>query len=141
MSEPVRPAYLRQVPDGARFLHESRYAVRWSDMDAFGHVNNATYFTYFEQVRIDWLAALGEAHALVLACVGCTFVEAVRHPATLRVRLYAGRPGRSSLDTYYEILDADDGRTYALGHGTLVWYDHAARRSVPIPERVRALLS
>ena len=135
-----RPVYIDRVPDQAVRLHESLYTIRWSDMDAFGHVNNAMYFTYFEQVRIDWLGTLGAGHRLVLATVGCTFREAVVYPATLRVRLYAGRVGRSSLDTWYEILDADDGRLYTVGHGTIVWYDHEAGHAIPIPPDVRAVL-
>ncbi len=36
-------------------LYSQTINVRWSDMDAIGHVNNARYFTYMEQVRIEWL--------------------------------------------------------------------------------------
>lgn len=45
-------------PEAGRLLHQLTLAVRWGDMDALGHVNNATYFTYFEQVRVAWLARL-----------------------------------------------------------------------------------
>ncbi|HHJ16386.1 MAG TPA: acyl-CoA thioesterase [Gammaproteobacteria bacterium] len=111
--------------------------MRWSDMDAFGHVNNAMYFTYFEQARVDWLDAIGVTHGLVLANISCTFIRPLKYPAELEVRLYAGPPGRSSLNTYYELRDRPDaGQLCALGHGTIVWYDHAAGRSQPIPETV-----
>ena len=39
--------------------HENRFPIRWSDIDAFGHVNNAIYFRYFEQIRADWMTELG----------------------------------------------------------------------------------
>ena len=42
-----------------RLLHSLRLQVRWGDMDALGHVNNAEYLRYFEQSRIAWLEALG----------------------------------------------------------------------------------
>ncbi|MCO6412791.1 MAG: acyl-CoA thioesterase [Thiogranum sp.] len=130
-------AYLAAVPAGARFLHSSLYSMRWSDMDAFGHVNNACYFTYFEQVRVDWLDAIGCGHDLVLANVSCSFLKPLKFPATLEVRLYAGEPGRSSLDSYYEILDhSQNRRICAVGHGTIVWYDHRNGHSVPIPVEV-----
>ncbi len=136
-----KPVYIDRIPDDARLLHESVYEVRWSDMDAFGHVNNAVYFTYFEQLRIDWLRSAGTDHRLVLATVGCTFRRAIIYPASLRLRLYAGRAGRSSLDTYYEIRDrGDDSCLYTLGHGTIVWYDHETRASVEIPPEIRQLL-
>lgn len=130
-------AYLSAVPPGARFLHSSLYSMRWSDMDAFGHVNNACYFTYFEQVRVDWLATIGAGHDLVLANVSCSFLHPLKFPATLEVRLYGGAPGRSSLDSYYEILDhSQDSRISAVGHGTIVWYNHGNGHSVAIPDAV-----
>jgi acyl-CoA thioester hydrolase len=133
--------YPKAVPADAQLLQRSVYIMRWADMDAFGHLNNACYFTYFEQVRVDWLCGIGAGHELVLANVSCTFVAPVKFPATLEVRLYAGRPGRSSLDTWYEMIDqGSDGRLCAVGHGTIVWYDHAAGHSVPIPDPVRERL-
>jgi len=35
-------------------VHTTEIPVRWCDMDAFGHVNNRVYFSYFEVARIDW---------------------------------------------------------------------------------------
>ena len=41
-------------------MHEKRVEIRWSDVDAFGHVNNAVYATYLEECRDEWLdAAIG----------------------------------------------------------------------------------
>ena len=37
-------------------MHEKRIEVRWRDVDAYGHVNNAVYLTYLEEVRDEWLA-------------------------------------------------------------------------------------
>lgn len=137
-----RPAYIDAIPDSARRLHVAQYVVRWSDMDNFGHVNNAKYFTYFEQVRIDWLRQMGEEHSIVLATVGCTFLRPARFPASLQVTLYADNPGTRSLDSYYAIRDVDDPSVlYTLGHGTVVWFDHASGKSIPIPSRIRRLLT
>ncbi len=135
--EATTPGYLKNLPDNTYLLHRSLYTMRWSDMDAFGHVNNAMYFTYFEQARVDWLASIGVAHGLVLANISCTFFQALKYPAELEVRLHAGPPGRSSLNTYYEIRDRPEaGQLCALGHGTIVWYDHASGGSRPIPDAV-----
>lgn len=110
-------------------------------MDAFGHVNNAMYFTYFEQVRVDWLRTLDVGHELVLANISCTFFKPLTFPADIEVALYAGRMGRTSLDSYYEIRTPQGSQAdFALGHGTIVWFDHAAGHSVPIPDTVRRTL-
>ena len=34
--------------------------LRWSDLDAFNHVNNARYLTFLEQARIEWFESIGE---------------------------------------------------------------------------------
>lgn len=46
---------MEEVTEHRVLLSVFRIPVRWSDMDANAHVNNATYFIYFEQARIQWL--------------------------------------------------------------------------------------
>lgn len=136
------PVYIESIPETARQVHTSEYVVRWSDMDAFGHINNAKYFTYFEQVRVDWLGHIGAGHSIVVANLGCTFLRAIIYPATIKVFFYLGTPGRKSVDSYYEIRDADNPSIlYTLGHGTVVWFDHNAGKSIEIPLSVRRLIS
>lgn len=134
--------YIDRLPSDARHLHTERMVLRWSDMDAFGHVNNAMYFTYFEQVRVDWLRTLGVGHGLVLANASCTYLKPLTFPAEIDVALYAGHAGKSSLHTYFTIQPTTNLHdVYSLGHGTIVWFDHAAGRSVTIPEAVRRQLN
>jgi len=134
--------YIEALPADARRLHTARYRLRWVDMDAFGHVNNATYFTYLEQARIDWLAALGEEHEIVVANVSCTFFKPLVYPGDIEVTLYAGRSGRTSLDSYYEIRRVGHlDELCTLGHGTIVWFDHSAGSSIEIPSTVRRQLA
>jgi len=122
-------------------------SVRWGDMDAVGHVNNAAYFTYMEQVRVAWLESIGLAEAVrrpqqgpVIVSAACEYEQPIVYPATLWVKMYAGPAGRSSFETRYEILDTKTGLLYALGKAQVVWVDHEQRRSMPIPPAIRALL-
>lgn len=130
-------------------LHEAELRTRWGDMDALGHVNNAVYFTYLEQMRVDWLAALGASGALagsadsgpVVVTAGCRFLRPVVHPARLSIRMYGGPPGRSSFATSYEIRDAGDPDClYTTGEAQVVWVSQASGRSTDLPEAVRARL-
>lgn len=130
-------------------LYRYTAPVRWSDMDALGHVNNAVYFTYCEQARIQWLEenrlggsiAPGTGEGPVIINASCTFHRAVTYPAALEVSMFAGAVGRSSLETLYEIRDAaDPERLYTSGSAKIVWVDHRAGRSVPLPAALRALL-
>ncbi|WP_459075898.1 acyl-CoA thioesterase, partial [Legionella pneumophila] len=41
-----------------KIIHKKTFDIAWGDMDALGHVNNARYFDYFQEARIDWLREL-----------------------------------------------------------------------------------
>ena len=137
------------MSESLSLLHEAELITRWGDMDALGHVNNAVYFTYLEQVRVDWLAELGASGALsrkaasgpVVVTAGCRFLRPVVHPARLRVSMYGGPPGRSSFATRYEIRDADHPDClHTTGEAQVVWVSLAGGKSTALPDAVRARL-
>ncbi len=123
-------------------VHTSRQAIRWADMDMLGHVNNTSYFRYFEQARIEWVHALhgpGEAFkgtGPVVVNASCTFLVPLVYPGDIEVRMYLGDPGRTSIASYYEL--AMNERAYAEGAAKMVWIDLASGRSVPLPDDVRS---
>lgn len=127
-------------------LHTCTIPVRWSDIDAVGHVNNANYFTYLEQARASWLDRIGAAKCIVnpeqgpvIVTTACTFLIPVFYPADLMIKMFAGPPGSSSFETSYEIRDAADPNTlYAIGSARIVWVDHNKGRSIPLPPSIRA---
>ena len=131
--------------DSARFtlVHTARFQVRWADMDALGHVNNAVYFTYVEQARIESLALLmGEWHSEgtgpVLVHASMTYKRPIKHPATALVRVYIGEPGRSSLPNRYEItVEGSEETVFATGEGALVWIDLEKERPCALPGPLR----
>lgn len=129
-----------------RLIHTTRIPVRWGDMDAMGHVNSTVYFRYAEQSRIEWLESIGltldptQEIAVVIVNASCTFLLPITYPATVEVRLYAGKPGRSSLPTYYDMCCVGDETLYAEGAAKLVWFATATGKSTDLPERLRAML-
>jgi acyl-CoA thioester hydrolase len=65
----------------------------------------------------------------------------LHYPGDVIGVMSVGKPGRSSLDTGFELRRADDpGTIYARGAARCVWIDYAAGRSVPLPERLREVL-
>ncbi len=118
--------------------------VRWGDMDALGHVNNAVYFRYMEQARIEFFAqhgigSDGKGHGLLLVHAECNFRRAIVYPAHIQVRLYCGEPRRSSLPLFVEIVDASGKDVlYADGKSVVAWVDFALNQSQPMPDLVRA---
>jgi len=124
-------------------VHATSIPIRWGDMDAQGHVNNTVYFRYMEQARIEWLDQVrkragpfpGQGQVIVNA--SCTFIAPLEYPGNVEVRMFLEAPGRSSIETCYELWK--DGRKHAEGAAKLVWIDKKTQRSAPLPEHFRAL--
>lgn len=138
---------MEEVTEHRVLLSVFRIPVRWSDMDANAHVNNATCFTYFEQARIQWLDSVkmqntAEGQGPVVVHTSCNFTRPIPYPETLEVRVYGGALGRTSFRTFYEIVGSmQQGAQYANGEAAMVWTDRSSGKSSPIPEELRALLA
>jgi acyl-CoA thioester hydrolase len=130
-----------------RLAHIERIPIRWGDMDAMGHVNNALYFRYMEQARIRWFERLvPEADAwrsigIVIANASCNYRRAITYPGMVEVKLYVGAPGGASVPTYYELRVDADPEPYADGAAVVVFIDMQTQKSRRIPEAIRARLA
>ncbi len=124
-------------------LHTSRIPVRWGDMDALGHVNNARYFTFAEQARIDWMNAALDGDwsesGPILASISADFKRPIHHPATVEVQVLGGEPGRSSLKQPYRLLV--DGEVMCEMNAVIVWVSRETGRPVSLPDSIRAAAS
>ena len=130
--------------DSFPFRH--RLVARFSDCDPMGHVNHATYFTYFEQCRLTWWRHLGSTSGLpgastVIVHAECDYrASAVAHDE-LEVRLRLGAIGRSSITLNYEIVNVATGGLLAEGRTVNVTLDPATRERMAVPEATRTLLA
>ncbi|MCL2344696.1 MAG: acyl-CoA thioesterase [Desulfobulbus sp.] len=126
-----------------KLVHVIRLPIRWGDMDAYNHVNNTIYFRYMEQARVEWMEGLGLLVRLggdgpVIVNASCTFLKPMNYPGTVEVRTYVDPPGRSSVQTHMDMLI--DGELYAEGAAKIVWTNTQTGKSIPLPDRLRALL-
>lgn len=111
-------------------FYTTRIPVRWGDMDALGHVNNATYLTYVEQARLECLERLPGS-----PWPGST------DQGPLLVALEVSYRGRTSFAFDNRItVEADAGMLYAEVRTVLVWVDYATGRPIPVPPALRASL-
>ncbi len=130
-----------------RLVSVLRIQVRWADFDANRHVNNVTYFTYFEQARVDWLQRTGmqttlENEGPVVVQTACNYRMAIPFVDALDVRVYVGPAGRKSFPTYYEIVGVEESApVYADGQAIMVWTDRGSGESRPVPDALRELLT
>jgi acyl-CoA thioester hydrolase len=135
------------LPDGLKLVHEMRIAVRWGDLDAMGHVNNTIYLRYFETLRIDWLTLVRalpnpEGVGPVMANGFCNFIRQIEFPGEIVARHFVAAPkaGAKSLDTYFTLSMADTPDVVsANGGATLVWLDFPNKKTVELPDDLRAV--
>lgn len=128
----------------SKLLIEVPVELRWRDLDALNHVNNASFLTYFEEARLRWFATLrgpwsGERYSPVLAAVQVDYHRQLGWPAQVVVELGCERVGRTSLTLAHRLIGAGDrGAIYAAGTSVLVWVDPGSGKPVPLPDAVLA---
>lgn len=125
-------------------VHEKRIPIRWRDMDAYGHVNNAVFLNYLEEARDEMVRRLfgrgEEEFDYVVARVAIDFRLPLRQDdGEVVARCRVGRVGRSSLRTREEIVTGD-GRLAAEAEAVLVAHDRRTGRSRPLTAGERAIL-
>ncbi|WP_376792688.1 acyl-CoA thioesterase [Thermoflexus sp.] len=114
--------------------------VRFRDMDAMGHVNNAVYFTYFEQARIHYLRHLAqlppplELFGMIVAEATCQYRAPITMGMPIQVWIRVAEVRQRSFIFLYKIERRDNGQIMALGRSVQVAYDYARGTPVPIPE-------
>ncbi|GLR46955.1 acyl-CoA thioesterase [Sphingomonas astaxanthinifaciens] len=133
MSRPV-------APFRTRFRHWCRLTLRWADNDAYGHVNNAIYYQWFDSAVNTMLVEAklldieaGDPIALVVG-TSCNYFAPLSFPGEVEVGLAVEKLGRSSV--HYALGAFAPGSECAAAAGTFthVAVDRATRRPVPWPE-------
>ncbi|PAV27096.1 thioesterase [Tamilnaduibacter salinus] len=125
-------------------VHTLTLSLRWGDQDSYGHANNTVFFRFFEEARITWLSEAGlntqaEGTGPIIIKTSATFLRELNYPANVTIETYAGKAGRTSLETWHRVLDADSSDQYGEGDAKIVWFDHETRRSCPLPDELRKL--
>jgi acyl-CoA thioester hydrolase len=121
-------------------------ATRWMDNDIYGHVNNVTYYSYFDTVIAHYLIEVGgldpAGHDVVGIAVetGCRFHRSLAFPDLVHAGLVVARLGRSSVRYEIGIFRNEDQDACADGHFVHVFVDRATQRPVPIPDPIRTAL-
>jgi acyl-CoA thioester hydrolase len=119
----------------------SPVALRWSDLDAFNHVNNARYFTFLEQARIEWFESVDEPWITedaspVVASATLNFKRPIEYPANVFVELFTEKLGNSSVVIGHRIV-AEDGTLHCDGSVVVVWVDRKNGKPTALPDCIR----
>jgi acyl-CoA thioester hydrolase len=117
--------------------------LRFSDLDAYGHVNSAVYFTYLETARVklfsDFFREVS-SHGIftLVARAECEFKIPIMLYDEVIVTLWLAKTGRSSFDLEYRLHDSHE-KTYATARTTMVCFDSIKNKTVAIPEIIKAM--
>ena len=137
----------RAPPRIAEYGWTCPITTRWSDNDVYGHVNNVTYYSYFDTAVNRFLIERGGLDIHAGGAIGlvveshCNYRAPAAYPAELRAGVRVDKLGNRAV-TYGIGVFASDGEV-ALAHGYFVhvFVDRATRQAVPIPDALRAALA
>lgn len=113
--------------------------TRWRDNDAYGHVNNAYYYEFFDTAVNQWLMsaeALDVPNGPVIGLVaetGCKFLSSVSYPQRIEIGLTTLRVGRSSVIYGMGLFVEKSNEAAALCRFVHVYVDQDTRRPTPLP--------
>jgi acyl-CoA thioester hydrolase len=144
MSEPTPP---KPQPEGRGGYKAFRtITTRWMDNDAYGHVNNVVYYSWFDTVVNAHLieqGALdihrGETIGLVIE-TQCNYFAPVEFPQAVEAGLRVAKIGNSSVRYEVGLFLAGEPLTVAKGHFVHVYVNRADRRPTQLPQRLKAVL-
>ncbi len=132
--------------------HRADYAAfrpvvtRWMDNDALGHINNVTYYSFFDTAVTGWLLANGllglrDGPLWVVAESGCRYLREIAFPDPVEIGLKVERLGSSSVRYGLGVFRTGDDQASAQGHFTHVHVGRLDRRPTPMPEAIRLRLA
>lgn len=115
--------------------------VRFADLDAYGHVNNAVFFTYLETARTKLFLGpfrefLDGGLLFLVARAECDYRQPIELREKVTVTLHPTRVGRSSFELAYTLHDGS-GTAYAEAKTVMVCFDRKLGRTVPVPDAFR----
>ena len=141
-NRPVRPAPLPR----SAFPHFRTITTRWMDNDVYGHVNNVTYYSYFDTIVNGYLigqSALDIAKSPVIGLVAethCNYFSPLAFPDMVRAGLRVAHLGTSSVRYEIGLFRNDEDLASAQGHFVHVYVDRATGKPVALPEKLLAAL-
>lgn len=140
---------MRQITPTTRSLyrHFSTIQTRWMDNDMYGHVNNATYYSFFDTAVALFLSSCDEQAGantpLVRLVVSsqCQYFAPVSFPNAVTVGIATAALGRSSVRYALAVFEGESHSAAAQGEFVHVYVDPETRRPSEIPERLRMRLA
>lgn len=129
------------------YPHLQPISTRWHDNDIYGHVNNVTYYSYFDSAVNAYLiedGGLDIHHGEVVGFVvssSCDYFASIAFPERIEIGLRVAKLGNSSVQYELAVFKQGEEQACAAGRFVHVFVERQNNRPLPIPERLRAALA
>ena len=130
----------------ADYVYFQPMTTRWIDNDAYQHINNAVYYSFFDTVANNYLIEHGALDVGKSTVVGfivassCSYRKPIAYPAKLDAAFRVNRIGTSSVEYGVAVFEENAAEPAAFGTYTHVFVERESGQSVPIPEKIRGVL-
>jgi acyl-CoA thioester hydrolase len=128
------------------YRHFHAITTRWMDNDAYGHVNNVVYYSWFDTVVNQFLITNRVLEVETSPVIGlvietqCNYFASVAFPDRISAGLRVAKLGNSSVRYEVGIFRNDEETASAQGHFVHVYVDRDTRKPAAIPDAMRNLL-
>jgi len=128
------------------FPYITDITTRWMDNDVYGHINNVTYYSFFDTVVANWLIESGVLDIATSPVVGlvvdtqCSYFSSIAYPDKVRAGLRVAHVGTSSVRYEIGIFRNGDTTAAAQGHFVHVYVERATNKPAPLGEKHKQAL-
>ncbi len=143
---PATPAARAQPQPRSHYKVFRSIPTRWADNDAYGHVNNVVYYSWFDTAVNAYLIEHGALDIEASGGIGlvvetqCQYFAPLAFPQTVEAGIRVARLGGSSVRYEIGLFAEQAPTTAAHGHFVHVYVDRRSRRPIAVPDAVRAVL-
>lgn len=129
------------------FPHFLEIPTRWMDNDAYQHVNNVVYYSYFDTAVNRLLIDRGlldinrDTVVGMVVDTGCSYFSSIAFPDTVHAGLRVAKLGNTSVRYELALFRNDEATPAAGGHFVHVYVDRISNRPVAVPSAVREMLA
>ena len=135
-----------QAQPRSAYAHFQTITTRWMDNDVYGHVNNVTYYSYFDTAVNRYLIEAGVLDIHAGGVIGlviethCNYFAPLAFPKNVEAGIRVAHIGRSSVRYEIGLFEEGQAGAAACGHFVHVYVDRDTRRPVPLPDDLVAAL-
>jgi len=122
-------------------ISKHEFVIRWVDLDAYNHLNNAKYYDFMTEARSQDLWEFKDSCGFIVTENSCKYKFPVNYPATIIVEQYVHSISASSFELFYSFYQKGNEKCFAEGTAKMVCFDLSKNRPVRIPEGLKTFFA